>query len=355
MKTSIGLFTCILLFFAVATTTSGVNTQNKSYTSETTASLQTLLDEKIEGYRHLYPEITFLILQGDEEVQADMMTLGRQLGSQPSSMDYEHTAALREDLMYVSVERIRIMLESQLPSASLFQVGANQGRKENICVLTINPRWVAADSIIATTHLLDLPHEVIKNIPRDMRLLPADYLAFVIDHEVYHCLKSMYVGPQLMSHKELWGGYNHFLNELGADTYALGMHIKTRGEASPFARNILRIRGMALYSADPDHLTCNALKQILDVPVEDITKMSPFEIFDLANSIKDRQLTGHDAYMQYLASAVQAMEDIGMEEYISDDLLMKLRGIQADPEQVKKLVTNTLDCLTDLSGGQLGP
>ena len=355
MKTSIGLFTCILFALAVTTTTSGVNAQNKSYTPEKTASLQALLDEKIEDYRHLYPEITFLILQGDEELPADMTTLNRQLGSQPSSMDYEHTAALREDLMYVSVERIRIMLESQLPSASLFEAGANQGRKENVCVLTFNPRWVAADSIIATSHLLDLPQEILSKIPQDMRLLPADYLGFVIDHEVYHCLKSMYVGPQLMSHKELWGGYNHFLNELGADAYALGMHIKTRGDVSPFARNILRIRGMALYSADPDHLTCNALKQILDVPIEDITKMSPFEIFDLANTIKHLQLTGHDAYMQYLASAVQAMKDIGMEEYISDDLLKKLKGMHADPEQVKDLVTNTLHCLTDLSGGRLSP
>ena len=357
MKTSIRLFACILLCLVVATTTSCVNTQNESNTPEKITSPQTLLDEKIKDYGHLYPEITFLILQGEEEFLADMMTLNRELGSQPSSMDYEHPLALREDLMYVSVERIRIMLKSQAPSASLFEfeVDTNQSHQEHVCVLTINPHWVTADSIIATTHLLDLPQEVIEKIPQDMRLLPADYLAFVIDHEVYHCLKSMYVGPQLMSHKELWGGYNHFLNELGADAYALGMHIKTRGEASHFARNILRIRGMALYSADPDHLTCNALKQILKVPIEDITEMSSNEIFDLANSIKDRQLTGHDAYMQYLASAVQAMKEIGMDEHVSDDLRNKLKDIQADPEQVKKLVTNARRCLTELSGGELEP
>ena len=355
MKTSIWLFACILLCLAVAATTSCVNTQNGSYTPKKTTSPQTLLDEKIEDYRHLYPEITFLILQGGDEFLADMMTLNRELGSQPSSMDYEHTPALREDLMYVSVERIRIMLESQAPSASLFEVDSNQSHQGYVCVLTINPRWVAADSINATMHLLDLPQEVIQNIPQDMQLPAADYLAFVIDHEVYHCLKSMYVGPQLMSYKELWGGYNHFLNELGADAYALGMHMKTRGEVSLFARNILRIRGMALYSADPDHLTCNALKQILNVPIENITKMSANEIFDLANSIKERQLTGHDAYVQYLASAVQAMKEIGMDEHISEDLHNKLKDIPADPEQVKNLVTNARRCLAELSGDELEP
>ncbi|NOQ89237.1 MAG: hypothetical protein GQ550_09955 [Gammaproteobacteria bacterium] len=355
MKTSIWLFAYILLCLAVAATTSCVNTQNGSYTPKKTTSPQTLLDEKIEDYRHLYPEITFLILQGGDEFLADMMTLNRELGSQPSSMDYEHTPALREDLMYVSVERIRIMLESQAPSASLFEVDSNQSHQEYVCVLTINPRWVAADSINATMHLLDLPQEVIQNIPQDMQLPAADYLAFVIDHEVYHCLKSMYVGPQLMSYKELWGGYNHFLNELGADAYALGMHMKTRGEVSLFARNILRIRGMALYSADPDHLTCNALKQILNVPIENITKMSANEIFDLANSIKERQLTGHDAYVQYLASAVQAMKEIGMDEHISEDLHNKLKDVPADPEQVKNLVTNARRCLAELSGDELEP
>ena len=112
---------------------------------------------------------------------------------------------------------------------------------------------------------------------------------------------------------------------------------------------------MALYSADPDHLTCNALKQILKVPVEDITEMSSNEIFDLANSIKDSQLSGHDAYMQYLASAVQAMKEIGMDEHVSDDLRNKLKDTQADPQQVKNLVTNARRCLTELSGGELEP
>ena len=73
------------------------------------------------------------------------------------------------------------------------------------------------------------------------------------------------------------------------------------------------------------------------------------------HSIKDRQLISHDAYMQYLASAVQAMKEIGIDEHISDDLRNKLKDIEADPEQVKNLVTNARRCLTELSGGELEP
>ena len=352
MKTSIRLLTCVLLCLAMATIIFCVYVQNESYTLEKTNPSDTLLNEKIEYYRHLYPEIAFLILQGDEFL-ADMKILDRVLGNQPISMDYEHPPELREDLMYVSVERIRIMLESQAPSASLFEIDTTQGSQEHVCVLTINPRGVAADSIHATWHLLDLPLEDIRKIPQDMRLPPNDYLAFVIDHEVYHCLKSMYVGPQPMSYKELWGGYNSFLNEQGADVYALGMHIKNRSEVSLFAKNILIIRGMALYSGDPDHLTYKAIKQLLNVSIEDITEMSAHEVFDLENSIKDSHLTGYDAYMQYLDSAVQALKEIGMAEHVSEELHNKLKDIEEYTEKDNELVASANRCFPAWCGDKL--
>jgi hypothetical protein len=335
--------------------TSCVTVQNESYTPEKINLSDTLLNEKIEYYRHLYPEIAFLILQGGDDLLLDMMALDVVLGYQPRSMDYEHPPELREDLMFVSVERIWIMLQSYAPSASLFKADTPLGWQEHVCVLTINPSEVAADSTRATRHLLDLPQEVIHKIPQNLQLPPDDYLAFIIDHEVYHCLKSMYVGPQLMSHKELWGGYNHFLDEQGADAYALGMHIKTRGTVSLFAKNIQRIRGMALYNADPDHLTCKALEQVLKIPTENITKMSANDVFDMANSIRDRLNTGYDEYIQHLASTVQAMKEIGVGDLVSEELRNKIKDIQADPAQVKELVANTRHCLNELSGNELEP
>ena len=91
--------------------------------------------------------------------------------------------------MYVSVERIRMMLQYQAPSASLFKVDNHPGWQQHVCVLTINPIEEAPDSIGATRNLLDLPQELMQKIPKDMHLSPDDYLAFVIDHEIYHCLK----------------------------------------------------------------------------------------------------------------------------------------------------------------------
>ncbi len=309
-----------------------------------------LLNKKLEYYRAQYPEILIINLEGGVDFPADMVTLDLVLGHQPVSLDYDHPAEQREDLMIVSFERIIRMLRYQAPSAAMFKADNPLGWQEHVCVLTINPRKIADDSIQSTRNLLNLPVEVIRQIPRDFQLLPGDYLEFVIDHEIYHCLKSMYVGPQQRSHKQFWAEYNQFTEEQGADAFALGMHIKTRGELSPFASNIRRIRGMSLYNADPDHLTCRALQQVMEVPVEELAGMSSNQIFELANLIKNRLAVDYPEYLQILAAAVQAMKELGVEALIAEELLEGTKGVPAEPMQVKELVTNARRCLSELSG-----
>jgi len=343
----------IIFCLAMAITTYCVNAQNDSETSSKNHLINSLLNEKLEYYRHLYPEISFLLLKGDGQVLADMMLLGKTLGRQPKSMDYEHPPELREDLITVSIKRIQLMLQYKMPSASLFLANDTQEKPKPVCVLTIHPGEVALDSVLATQSLLDLPQKIIEKVPEEFRLKSTDYLEFVIDHEVYHCLQSMFIGPQKMSQKELAGEYNNFHNEQGADAYAVAMHINTRLEVSAFVRNILRVRGMSLYSSDPDHLTCKALQQVFKVPVEDIVEMNAKEIFEMASKIRERLTISYDGYIQYLASSIQAMNELGVGELVSDDLRKKASKAQSDPVQVKELVTNTHRYLSDLSCSEL--
>ncbi len=338
---TIRIFTYTLLFLVMAESVFSASVIKETKTPEKINPSESLLNAKIEYYRQLFPEIMFMILKGGNETQDDMMVLDLMLGDHPKSLDYEHPPTARDDLMYVSIERIRMMLQAYAPSSSLFKVTNPPGGQEHVCVLTINPNEVASNSMQATESLLAIHQKFIRKIPQNMQLSPSDYIAFVIDHEVYHCLKSMYVGPQLMSNKEFWAEYNHFSNEQGADAYAMGMHIKKRGEVSPFAKNILRVRGMALYSADPNHLTCRALSKVLKIPSNKISKMSSNQIFDLANTIKVQLTSRYDEYVQFLASAVQAMKEIGVGELISEELQIRIKGIQADPIKVKELVANS--------------
>ena len=349
LKKTIGVFTCIMFCLAIDAAASDSKAQNDTYKSIDNDNPQTLLNERLEYYRAQYSEILIMNLEGGVDFPADMVTLDLVLGHQPVSLDYEHLAEQREDLMFVSFERIIRMLRYQAPSAAMFKADDPLGWQEYVCVLTINPREIADDSIQATRSLLSLPLEAIQQIPPDFQLLPKDYLEFVIDHEIYHCLKSMYVGPQKRSHKQFWAEYNQFTEEQGADAFALGMHIKTRGELSPFANNIRRIRGMSLYNADPDHLTCRALQQVMEVPVEDIAGMSTNQIFELANRIKDSLTIDYPEYLQHLASAVQAMKEIGVEALVAEELRDGVKDIPPEPTQVKELVANARRCLSELS------
>jgi len=353
LQKMIGVFAGLVFCLTGIASVSSSNAQIGTYKPAENYHPQTLLIKKLKYYRAQYPEILIINLEGGIDFPADIVALNLVLGYQPVSLDYEHPTELREDLMVVSLERIIKMLRYRVPSAALFKADNPLGWQEHVCVLTINPQEVAGDSIQATQNLLNLSRKVIKQIPADLQLRPEDYLEFVIDHEIYHCLQSMYVGPQQRSHKQFWAEYNQFTEEQGADAFALGMHIKNRGELSPFVVNIRTIRGMSLYNSDPDHLTCKALQQVLEVPVVDITGMNTSQVFEMANSIQDRLAIDYPVYLQHLASAVQAMKEIGVEALISEELLDGVKDIPVEPAQVKELVTNARRCLSELSGDGL--
>jgi hypothetical protein len=314
--------------------------------------LDGILLERLDEYRAFYPEIMFVNMKGGEDLVANMMTLDILLGHEPESLDYEHTPELREDLMLVTAGRILDMLRYTAPSATLLRADDPLGWQETICALTINPTTVGADSREATKHLLGMPNELVQRIPVDMHLAVSDYLVFITDHEIYHCLQSLYVGPQSMSDQVLWGEYHHYLNELGADAYALMMHIRDKSAVTPFVRNVQRIRGTALSTEDPNHLTCKAAEKVLQMPVDEIKMMDPKQVFEAAVAIREQLTIDYQSYVAYLAAAVAAMQELGVSADISDEIAGEIRNIKPDPSHVKTLIDNTRRCLTDL--GQPG-
>lgn len=351
MSVQIGKSVASLIFYLlVITANTNAFAQEKLQTSNLNLAATSLFSEKLNYYKTLYPEILFINLRGGVETNEDMVALDLILGYAPTSLDYEHPPKLREDLMYVSASRILLMLDTQSPSASLFRAENSFVEPKNICVLTIDPEEVAGDTTRATKHLLHPVLYKLLKIPESMHLLPDEYLAFVIDHEVYHCLRSMYVGPQLMSSKNLWGEYNNFLGDQGADAYALLMHYKTRDQVSNFPQNILRIRGMSLYNADPDHLTYKVLKQVIELQTKKIVTVNEKKIFDMAYNIKKDLSIEYDEYIQYLASAIKAMKLIGVNTEEADKLYTQVKDIKPNPLIVKELVKSSRQCLRELNG-----
>ena len=335
-----------LYWLAILTMPFSVHAGAEAGSSVSHKRLEKLLNDRIEDYKQRYPEINFLLLRGGDQTVEDIVTLGTVLGKQPANMDYEHPAELREDLVNVSVNRILLMLKSQMPSSSLFKTN----KKQYVCVLAISPVTIAANSIQATRHLLDQPLEFIRNIPRQLLLSPEDYLAFAIDHEVYHCLQSMYSGPQPMSQKKLWGEYYQFLNEQAADFYGLGMHIREHGGATAFTRNVQRIRCTSLASADANHFTSKGIQQVLKIPAREFINADVSEVFAKARYFREREVIDYDTYIQYVASAIEAMKVLGLSSLITEELQISIVEISPDPSQVNELVSHTRQCLAELAG-----
>ncbi|KPJ94693.1 MAG: hypothetical protein AMJ53_04725 [Gammaproteobacteria bacterium SG8_11] len=307
-----------------------------------------IVEAKRDYYRRTYPDILFVIFKGGDETLDDMVVLDTLLGPNPVNLDYEHPNELREDLMIVSAGRVWFMLQNSIPSATLFKADNPLGWQEHICVVTLDPCVVASSNLDATGYMLELPIEELQNVPEEMCLDKEDCIEFTIDHEAYHCLKSMYVGPQTMSSHTLWGEYNHYLEEKGADAFALAMHIRKHNRLTPFAENITRIRGASLLNADPNHFTCDALKQMSHIPIEELTNMTDAEVFNLANQIKKERTISYDEYLDYLAAAISAIKILESENANLSSLEEKIKGVKVNQDLVKKLVESSRSCLSEL-------
>ena len=338
---------CILVIYSISVFSQDVET-GAIPASDFQSCHGALVEAKLDYYRRVYPDILFTIFKGGDESVENMVVLDTLLGPKPVNLDYEHPKELREDLMIVSAQRLWIMLKNRAPSATLFKADDPLGWQEHICVLTLDTCALATSNFDATANLLELPTAAMQKIPEKMQLDKKDYIEFTIDHEVYHCLKSMYIGPQTMSSHALWGEYNHYLEEKGADAYALAMHIRKHNRLTLFAENITRIRGISLFNADPNHFTCDALEQTLRIPIEEISRLSDAEVFYFASGIKEELSISYQEYLNYLAAAIVATKKLGTENMSLNSLEEKVKAVKIDQVLVEKLVESSRSCLSEL-------
>jgi hypothetical protein len=319
---------------------------------QTPTALDAAVIEKRHYYNEQFPEILFLTLKGGSAWVEDVTALAIILGHEPASLDYEHPADLRADLMALSFERVQLMLQYRAPSASLFRADDPKDWPENICVITLDPCAIASDDEQATRHLLDLSEEEWERIAPELRLQCTDYLDFVFDHEAYHCLSSLYNGPQPRSFEPLWAQYWHHRMENGADAFAIAMHLKQYGRVTRFAQNLQRVRGAALFEADVDHWTSRAIAAVIQDEPGQFETLSVQEIFDYATGVRDRIVPDYDSYLSYRASAVTAMAQIGISEDVRDELRQDLADVQADPQLTTDILRHSQTCRRTLLGEQ---
>jgi hypothetical protein len=348
-----GRILSLSLFFCCFSTLSPASEIDLNVEPDSAACESPIVKAKRDYYSQKYPDILFVILTGGNEAVTDMIALDTLLGPEPTSLDYEHPEDLREALMLASAERLWLMLQYQLPSASLYRADQPLGWQDTICVITLDACEIASTNVGATSFLLDLPAETVKGIPEHLLLDKNDYIKYTFDHEAYHCLKSKLIGPQKMSSHALYGEYTHYKDEKAADAYALAMHIRDNKRKTEFVDNVGLIRGMSLYNADPDHFTCDAITELKKIPASRIVKMSDQQIFDLANKIRQDLTGSYEEYLVYLASAIEAIRLLAVDSEELMEFAEKLEGVKPDPGLVRILVDRSRSCRENLEGNGL--
>jgi hypothetical protein len=306
---------------------------------------------RLEEYGNEFPDILFVVLDSGDYWSEALVTISILLGKSPVSLDYEHPPEVREELMTLSVARLKLMLHHKVPSASLYRTVDQSGRTQTICVITVDPNTIAGDDQVATSHLLNLPQGYEGQVPAKFELRRVEYLNFVIDHETYHCLSSLYNGPQPRSFKPLWADHWHHREENGADAFALVMHRKRQGHFGDFADNLKRLRATAIVGADINHWTLRSLKAVMRDNLSAISQRSIRELFDYATAIRDEVVPDYDSYLRFVRSSGGAMEHLGLPKTASQESLELLDAVEPDPELTAEIIGTTQRAVQDLAPG----
>ena len=325
-------------------------TSPQTYAADTAPGLQTteaelreLLYRKRKDYNHWFPEIEFVLLEGGDAWVDDMITASTLLGHQPVSLDYEHTPADRETLIILTGVRLRHMLRTRMPSATLYKADKPLGWRDNICVLTISPQLFAAADFSITDYLFDPADDAsAPSRPVVHKAYRREFLEFVFDHEAFHCLDSLYNGPQPMSQETYWAEYYHYRNENGADAFGAAMHIRRHQQVTPFLNHLRDLRGAALLVGDSAHWT----PQIIDrVATTDIGQLDTPALFRLASRLRDQALPDYDAYLAYQCAVREAASDLGLNAQAPPDA-----GRTPPPALTGQILQTTKDCYARLTG-----
>lgn len=298
-----------------------------------------IIDNKLTQYRASFPEILFVHLEGGERWHGEMIALVSVLGTDAVPVDYEHPESKQGLLMNASLERLVLMLKNNIISATAFKPGADSSlEKQYLCVVTLNPLFTHADDLTATRYMLDMEPEEINRINPVRRLDHEDHLRFAIDHEVYHCLNSIYYGGAAMINDELDAEYASFRRESAADGFALAMNIKQHGEITNYARNIAHIRALWIFSDSPDRYTFETVREILKLDPDKVKRLSIGEIMGWARSIGERTVGNYENYVAHLVAALKAASVLGIDPATYGEVYGKLEQQPADMALVRLLV-----------------
>lgn len=301
------------------------------------ARLEQIIVEKLQFYAAEFTDIEFVVLDTDGDIARNMSILVNLLGEDPVPLDYAHPETARQNLLIATLTRIQYLMQENVGSSTLFRAGkGTRVSRPSVCVITVNPVIIAIDDRAATRDLLNMTDDEFSSIPVDQYLDHESHLRYTMDHEIFHCLNSLFNGPVPMSRHVHWGEFMLMRNEQGADAFAGIMHIADKGLITRYIRTLAAIRGLALRNADPGHYTYRAFQCVLEIDPLRLKESTVREKFGIATRIRNDIMADYAAYLRYAAAANQAMLEMGISQVKQNDELEEL-----DAELVSELIEQT--------------
>jgi len=294
---------------------------------------------RLKIFNDSFPETQFVHLEGGDHWHGEMIALVAALTPNAKPLDYEFPPALHEQMMAVTLDRLVIMLRRNIISATSFRVPRDALlERPNVCVITLNPEHVITDDREATRHMLGLDTKEFAKVHPARYLDHLAHLDFAIDHEVFHCLESIYSGGVPATHREYDSQYHLFRRESLADAFALVMHIRSQGARTAYARNITHVRALCLCTGSPDHCTSATMLEFLALEPGSLAALSLREVMALVHRIGDPTLMSGRDYLREQAAVLQAAESLGYASIQYGEEWRDLTVQKADSALVKRIV-----------------
>ncbi len=219
------------------------------------------VDSMLAEYQTAYPKLRFAYLQ--DPLDSDRLDeIYNSFDDDAENVDYEHPRTARADLLAAQRQRIEIMLQEGLPSATLFKTGhAAASDADHVCVLTLDPAQFTGEAGAATRLLsegLEFTTAAILNNEQ--------FLRFTVDHEIFHCLDAYLNGPtRPRTDSFVSASYHDYLAEQRADLYAGLAHQAREHGGEAFLRTVAMYRVFAILDWDIEHYSAPVLFNVANI------------------------------------------------------------------------------------------
>jgi len=222
-----------------------------------------LIDKQITLYRAAYPEIEFKLLYEMADFD-QLMPLTHSLGEDLSNVDYEHPGDLRITLVEAQEYRIAFQLANGNGTATLFKTpNARITNKPYSCLITLSIPLLDEAASAATQFMYDIGDDTFKSIPESYYIDNQDFLAYSIDHEVFHCIDA-YVNGSLYPRTldPLKACLDRTRAEQRTEIFAAMAHLSRQPNGKRFLKNLATARTVNLLSGDVEHYTSEVLYKL---------------------------------------------------------------------------------------------